>query len=128
MAWTRRPGHGCTWCRTAATPGAYPDTFSREAAREALGLAPDHVVFLFPARSDATRGSWRLIDAFRTMERRDVRLVVAGRLERAKLARRSRDTGMTTSGWPSCPATCRTTGCRSSCAPRTSWSCPIGTC
>lgn len=67
--------------------GAYPDTFSREAAREALGLAPDHVVFLFLGQIRRYKGVMELIDAFRTMERRDVRLVVAGRLERAKLAR-----------------------------------------
>jgi glycosyltransferase involved in cell wall biosynthesis len=73
--------------------GAYPDTFTREAAREALGLAPDQTVFLFLGQIRRYKGVMDLIDAFRTFDRQDVRLVVAGRLDRPSLARSLRRHG-----------------------------------
>jgi glycosyltransferase involved in cell wall biosynthesis len=65
--------------------GAYPDTFDRAAAREALGLAPGQVVFLFLGQIRRYKGVQELIDTFRTLERDDVRLVIAGKLDHPSL-------------------------------------------
>jgi beta-1,4-mannosyltransferase len=61
--------------------GAYPDTLGRAAAREALGLTPDQTAFLFLGQIRPYKGVEELIDAFRGLDRRDARLVIAGRIE-----------------------------------------------
>lgn len=59
----------------------YPDTIDRATAREALGVTPDQTVFLFLGQIRPYKGVMDLIDAFRTIARPDIRLVVAGRLD-----------------------------------------------
>lgn len=65
--------------------GAYPDAFDRATAREALGLAPDDVVFLFLGQVRRYKGVEDLVEAFRGVRRDDIRLVVAGRLDQPSL-------------------------------------------
>lgn len=65
--------------------GAYPDAFDRETARAALGLAPDHIVFLFLGQIRRYKGVEELVDTFRTLERQDIRLLVTGRLDHPDL-------------------------------------------
>lgn len=67
--------------------GVYPDTFGREMAREALGLASGDLVFLFLGRIRRYKGVEDLIDAFGAIRRDDLRLVVAGRLDQPGLRR-----------------------------------------
>ncbi|MCX7396126.1 MAG: glycosyltransferase family 4 protein [Planctomycetales bacterium] len=67
---------------------AYPDTISRQEARAALGLAEEETVFLFLGRILAYKGVLQLIDAFRSMPQRSLRLVIAGGIgDKAELAR-----------------------------------------
>lgn len=66
--------------------GVYPDTFDRATAREALGLAPDQTVFLFLGQIRRYKGVQELLDAFGALERDDIRLVVAGRIDDPGLA------------------------------------------
>jgi glycosyltransferase involved in cell wall biosynthesis len=61
--------------------GVYPDTFDRDGAREALGLAPDHVAFLFLGRIRPYKGVLELIETFRSLEDQRLRLVVAGQVD-----------------------------------------------
>lgn len=75
--------------------GVYPDTIDRAAAREELGLGPDDTVFLFLGRIRRYKGVQELLDAFRTLDREDARLVIAGRMDGPTLGkalrRRARD-------------------------------------
>jgi glycosyltransferase involved in cell wall biosynthesis len=66
--------------------GVYPDTFDRESARAALDIATDHRVFLFLGQIRRYKGVVELIDTFRTLERDDIRLVIAGKLDHPSLA------------------------------------------
>lgn len=67
--------------------GVYPDTLDRAAAREELGIAADQTVFLFLGRVRRYKGVQELLEAFRTLDREDVRLVVAGRLDSPTLGK-----------------------------------------
>ena len=71
--------------------GVYPDTMDRPTAREALGLEPDARVFLFLGQIRRYKGVEDLLDAFRTLEARDARLVVAGKLHYPGLEESLRD-------------------------------------
>ena len=59
--------------------GAYPDTCSREEARERLGLDPRGLVFLFMGQLRPYKGVEDLIQAFKSVARTDEILFVAGR-------------------------------------------------
>jgi glycosyltransferase involved in cell wall biosynthesis len=61
--------------------GVYPDTFRRDQAREALGLAPGAVVLLFLGQIRPYKGVAGLLEAFRAVTHPDARLVVAGRID-----------------------------------------------
>lgn len=66
--------------------GVYPDTVGREEARAELGLARDETVLLFLGQVRPYKGVLELIEAFRTIERSHVRLLVAGQVERRALS------------------------------------------
>ncbi len=68
--------------------GVYPDTIAREAARAALGAAPDERVMLFLGQIRPYKGVEDLIDAFRTLDRPAIRLVIAGRTPGVTMNRR----------------------------------------
>lgn len=59
--------------------GCYPDTISREEARERLGIAADEFVFLFFGRVQAYKGILDLVSAFQTAKITNARLVIAGK-------------------------------------------------
>ena len=58
--------------------GAYPDTVSRDEARQALDLAPHHRVCLFLGQIRPYKNVLGLMDAFGRVRGDDCRLVVAG--------------------------------------------------
>jgi beta-1,4-mannosyltransferase len=58
----------------------YPNTVTREAARERLGIAPEAFVYLFLGRIRPYKGVEDLIAAFRTMPDPDAVLLIAGEL------------------------------------------------
>jgi glycosyltransferase involved in cell wall biosynthesis len=57
---------------------AYENTLSRSEARKRLGLPAGEFVFLFFGQIRPYKGVLELIDAFRTVPHREVRLVIAG--------------------------------------------------
>ena len=71
--------------------GVYPDTYDREAARAELGLASGETAFLFLGQVRPYKGVLELIEVFRSIEREDIRLVVAGQSERQELSETLRD-------------------------------------
>ena len=68
--------------------GTYPDFVTREAAREALGLAPAEDVIVFTGQIRAYKGIDALIEAFRRIlaDRPQARLILAGAPESDPLA------------------------------------------
>ena len=58
----------------------YPNTITRAAAREALGLPQDALVYTFLGHIRAYKGVERLLNVFETLPNERLRLVVAGRV------------------------------------------------
>jgi beta-1,4-mannosyltransferase len=59
--------------------GAYPDTVTREQARERLGLPQAAKVFSFVGWVRSYKGVWELLEAFERLDEPDAHLVIAGR-------------------------------------------------
>lgn len=65
--------------------GAYPDTVTRDEARERLGLGPGETVFLFLGLIRGYKNIPHLIETFHVHADPDARLLIAGRPDRAGL-------------------------------------------
>jgi len=59
--------------------GDYPNSIDRSAARNRLGIDDQNFVFLFLGNIRSYKGLADLVEAFRALDRDDVRLLVAGR-------------------------------------------------
>jgi len=70
--------------------GVYPEGASRQAARERLGLGAGDFVFLFLGQLRPYKGLLELVRAFRKLEERRARLVIAGLASSAAVERELR--------------------------------------